>query len=236
LGKAGLARKITSLDKDVTLMASDAAALSKRTGTQHGKRPSSNLELESDAQGKSHMILKDRVAKVEGSLAKVHAEVSSLEQDFFGHSGKLDASKSVHGLKNKATSLETSVKNVRTRMAALTKESDQIAERLDKLDASMEQLSSKAAALFQNIGNSNALPEEQQQDQDASFVDHFTALEGRAKKLQASVASLEIELRGAEGRAAPKHAKAVRFGDKAKALEAHVKTLDARLTSLEQEV
>merc|ERR1712232_688534 len=35
LGKAGLARKITSLDKDVALMASDAAALSKRTGTQH---------------------------------------------------------------------------------------------------------------------------------------------------------------------------------------------------------
>jgi len=182
------------------------------------------------------MILKDRVAKVEGSLSKVHAEVSSLEQDFFGHSGKLDASKSIHGLKNKANSLETNVKNVQTRMAALTKESDQIAGRLDNLDASMEQLSSKAAALFQNIGNSDAQPDQQQQDQDASFVDRFTALDGLAKKLQKSVASLEIELRGAEGRAPPRSAKALRFGDKAKALEAHVKSLNARLTSLEQEV
>merc|ERR1719247_4012983 len=117
------------------------------------------------------MILKERVAKVEGTLSKVHAEVSSLEQDFFGHSGKLDASKSIHGLKNKANSLETNVKNVQTRMAALTKESDQIAERLDKLDASMEQLSSKAVDLFRNIGNTDAVPDQQQQDQDASFVD-----------------------------------------------------------------
>jgi hypothetical protein len=226
LAKSGVATKITTLGNDVQKVVSDCLELVRKIGID-GEEPE---PFENEGKG----MMKERMARVEGSLSSVHKAVSSMERDMFGSAGTWDSSgKTAKGLKKKVSALVQNMKSIKGRMTALKKSSNTVALQIDKLEQGVNSLQQKASSLLQGLDS--PAPEQPQLNPDASFSDRLNSLASYAETMEQTVANLEVELRGAETRSAPQ-SKTHGFSDKAKSLETLFKGLKTRLTSLEQEV